>query len=286
VVADRSRLVPISCGRVFVVDRGPIHGSALPLVFLHGLAVTHHVFRHVLPALAVDRRVVAIDLPGAGESDRPAPEDADGYALPWLAARVGEVLDALAVPGCSIVAHSLGGTVALELAASTRRVDRLVLVAPVVLPLPLPPEGRLALMPMVGPWMFRNLYRRADLRRYLARSVSSPEFLEESAVDVYWDRLGRDGGRAATYAMLEQVGRLGALVERLPSIENETLVVWGDRDALVPREHGEQIVARMPRARLEVVDGCGHSVPEERPERLVDLVRGELLGGPRNAPAR
>jgi pimeloyl-ACP methyl ester carboxylesterase len=155
-------------------------------------------------------------------------------------------------------------------------VQRLVLVDAVVFPMELPIEGRVAMLPRLGPYVWKQLYRRAELRRHLLRVLSTPELLDERAVDVYWDRLGRDGGREAAYAMLQQMTRLQALGERLPRVGAPTLVVWGDRDALMPVETGERIAKLVPDARLEVVEGCGHAVPEERPEALLELLRGFL----------
>lgn len=276
---DRSRLLPTASGRVFAIDRGPEHGARPPLLLLHGLLVTHHAFRGILDALAADRRVIALDLPGCGESDRPHPEDADDYSLSWLAARVDEALGALGVERCDVLAHSFGGAVAVQLASTVpERARRLVLVDPVVFTLELPLEGRVALVPRLGPLLFKQLYRRAELRRYLIKVFSTPELLEERAVDVYWDRLGRDGGREAAYAMLLQMTRLDPLRERLQRLQAPTLVVWGDRDALMPVETGEQLVALLPDARLQVVEGCGHAVAEERPDALLELARAHLDG--------
>jgi pimeloyl-ACP methyl ester carboxylesterase len=274
---DRTRLVPTDGGRLFAVDRGPLASDPPPLVLLHGLLVTHHAFRAIIDPLAAERRVIALDLPGCGESDRPDPDAADGYALPWLAARVHEALGALGVVRCDVLAHSFGGAVAVELAlAVPALVRRLVLVDPVVFPMALPLEGRLALLPRLGPYVWKQLYRRADLRRHLVRVLCTPELLDERAVDVYWDRLAREGGREAAYAMLQRMEGLDPLGERLARVQAPTRVVWGDRDALVPVETGERIARMMPAAELVVVEGCGHAVPEERPEALVELVRGFL----------
>ncbi|MCX4245460.1 alpha/beta fold hydrolase [Paraliomyxa miuraensis] len=284
--ADRSRLLATSAGRVYAVDRGPLEGPVPPLVLLHGLLVTHHAFRAILEPLATGtpqhpgRRVIALDLPGGGESDRPEPSEADGYSLSWLAERVDEALGALGVGHCDLLGHSFGGAVALQLASTVpARVRRLVLVDPVAFTMELPLEGKMALVPRLGPLLFTQLYRRADLRRYLVRAFSTPELLDERAVDVYWDRLGRDGGREAGYAMLLQMTRMDALRERLPKVNAPALVVWGDRDGLVPVENGERLVELLPHAELAVVEGCGHAVAEERPDALLELVRGHLGPG-------
>lgn len=274
---DRSRLVPTAGGRVFAVDRGPLHGERPPLVLVHGLLVTHHAFRAVLEPLAADRRVIALDLPGCGESDRPPPDEADGYALEWLGARVDEALGALGVDRCDVLAHSFGGAVAVELAlAVPALVRRLVLVDAVVFPMELPVQGKLALVPRLGPMVWKQLFRRTELRRHLARVLSTPELLDERAVDVYWDRLGREGGREAAHAMLQRMAELDPGGTRLARVRAPTRVVWGDRDALMPVATGERLARALPDARLVVVEGCGHAVPEERPDALVERAREHL----------
>lgn len=275
--ADRSRLVPTAGGRVYAVDRGPAEGEAVPLVLLHGLLVTHHAFRAIIEPLAAQRRVIALDLPGCGESDRPPPAVADDYSLSWMAARVAEALSELGVQRCDLVAHSFGGAVAVQLAAArVGLVRRMALIDAVVFPMELPFEGKMALLPRLGPFLFEQLYRRADLRRYLARVFSSPHRLDERAVDVYWDRLGRDGGREAAYAMLRQMTRLGPLRDHLASIEVPTLVVWGDHDSLMSVATGKRLAELLPNGRLEVVEGCGHAVAEEQPAALVKLLLEHL----------
>lgn len=271
--ADRSRLVPLSSGRVFIRDLGPRDSAEPPLLLLHGLLVTSYSFRGVLAALSQTRRVIAVDLPGCGESDRPDPSVAGDYAVPWLSDRVAELLGYLELPIVDVIAHSFGGTVAICLAADhPALVRRLVLVDAVAFPLELPLEGKLALLPRLGPYMFKTLYRRADLARYLGRALSTPELLEETALNVYWDRLSRDGGREATYEMLGHLTTLAWLSTRIEAVTARTLVVWGDRDTVVPVAQGERLTAKLADATLTVVQGCGHAVPEERPDRLGALV--------------
>jgi len=273
-IQDRSRLLTLSCGRVFVRDLTPEADATLPpLVLLHGLLVTSHSFRGVMFALAHNRRVIAVDLPGCGGSDRPDPTDAGDYAVPWLADRVAELVEHLELESFDLVGHSFGGTVALALAADEApRLRRLVLVDPVAFSMELPLEGKLALLPRLGPYVFKTLYGRADLRRHLARVHSAPEHIDATALNVYWDRLSRDGGREAAYAMLCHLTLLSWLAPRLSTIQTPALVVWGDRDTLMPVSHGEELAGLLVEATLQIVEGCGHAVPEERPQELQSLI--------------
>lgn len=278
-VAERSRLVEVTSGRVFLRDHGEASQTP-PVLLLHGMLVTSHAFVRLIPELSRELRVLAPDLPGTGDSDRPPPILCSGYSARWLAGAVLELLDAIGCERVDIVGHSWGGAVAVCLAdQAPERVRRLVLVDPTVFEMPVPIEGRLAQVPGLGPFVFKNLYRRSELRRYLGRAFSSEALVDEVDVDIYWDRLARSGGREAAHAMLMQLmnpDAMGAMIPRLRAIVAPTLVVWGDRDQIVPREHAQRVTATIPGAQLAWIEGCGHTPAEERPEALALLIRAHL----------
>ena len=154
-----------------------------------------------------------------------------------------------------------------------------MLVDPTVFAMPVPIEGGVAQLPTLGPYLFKNLYRRNELRRYLARAFSSEAMLSEADVDLYWDRLARAGGREAAHAMLMQLMHhetMAAMLPRLRAITAPTLVVWGDRDAIVPREHADRVTAAIPGAQLRWLEGCGHSPAGEQPEVLAAVIDEHL----------
>lgn len=278
---DRSALVDLSFGRVFVRDLGP-EEQAPPLLLIHGLLVYGHAFRRLAAELAPERRLLIPDLPGAGDSDRPPPVHCAGYSPTWLARALLELLDARGVPRVDVLGHSWGGAIAVCLAdLAPQRVRRLVLVDATCFAAPLPLEGRVALLRGIGPYVFKNLYQKTALARYLGRAYSTPELLAAEDLDLYWDRLARRGGREAAHAMLTQLAgddRMAAMLPRLRGLACGALVVFGDRDAIVPREHAERTAAAISGARLAWVEGCGHAVPEERPDALAALVREHLAG--------
>ena len=274
-IADETRLVPMPFGRVFVCDVHPPAADVRkpPLVLLHGLFLTHHAFARVIPRLAVDRRVVALDLPGAGDSDRPNPNEVEGYDFEWMADAVMATLEALGVSACTLVGHDLGGTLALILGAKhPGRVRELVLLSPLALTVSLPLQGTLSIAPSLGLEVFRRALRRTDFIRFLEHSVSTQELLDAGDAHVFWDRLCRWGGREAAYAMLVQLPSVVRLRDRFAAVEVPTTLVWGDRDQIVPPEHASRLAALLPRAQEVIIDGCGHNPAYEQPAELVRLL--------------
>ena len=274
-IIDDSRLVDMPFGRVFVCD---VHPSAErvtepPVVLLHGLFVTHHAFARLIPLLAENRRVIALDLPGAGDSDRPNAEQADDYSFEWSAAAVASVLETLGVSAASLVGHGLGGTLALLLAANhPQRVQDLHLLAPFALTVSLPLPGALAIAPSLGLEVFRRTLRRADLVGYLEQGLSTAELLDERDAHVFWDRLCRWGGREAVYAMLAQLPSVVRLRDRFAAVQAPTTVVWGDRDRIVSPDHASRLCALLPNASEAIIDGCGHHPAYERPAELARVL--------------
>jgi pimeloyl-ACP methyl ester carboxylesterase len=272
---DRSRLVTLPWGRVFVIDVG--HEGARPLVLLHDVLTTSYAWRHVVPKFAMSRRVIAIDLPGTGESDRPAPEPAHGYALSWMSDAIADTLATMELAHVDVMGQGFGGTLAAWFASEhPAGVGRLVLAAPFVWRPAMSREQRLAGVPAFGDRVFDRVYRRVDLRRTLASWLSAPELVDPVALDVYWDRLERSGGVPALCAILRRLDQLEPLRERLPAALAPTLVVWGDRDVVVPPEQAEKVAELLPHASWMIVDGCAHAIAEDRPDRLIEAARAHF----------
>lgn len=275
---DRSRLVDTGDVRVFVTDVGPPGG--VPLVLLHDVLCTGHAYARLLECMPADRRALVIDMPGCGESDRPAPAEYDDYRIERIAKTLHEVLLQAGVTRCELWGQGLGALVAMDLAAlQPQRVVRLVAMGLSGSAAHLPHELRLAGLPAIGTLAFGRAYRRADLertmRRWRAHSVANP-----LAVDVYWDRLGRRGGMEAVCEMLLQLEHVAVarsrLVDTLGRTPIEVVLVWGDREVVAPAEQTAWREA-LPTARAIVIESCGHAVAEDQPEGLLAAL---LPGGP------
>ena len=270
--ALRFSAVQTDAGRISTMQAG----SGAPVVLLHGLGATKASFLPTVAALAPDHRVIAIDLPGFGDSDKPlrAP-----YHAPYFAGAVVALLDALGLERADVVGNSMGGRVAIELGLRhPDRVRRLALLAPSLAWLrdrPWAPLLRLvppqlgALQPAPRPLV------EAIVRRAIPGAADG---WTAAGVDEFLRSYLTPNGRAAFYAAarniyLEEPHGEKGFWTRLPSLEAPSLFVWGRMDQVVPIRFAEHVRRALPKARhLEL--NCGHVPQLERPKVVHDAIHG------------
>lgn len=261
-------------------------GSGPPVVLLHGLGATNASLLPTLAALAPTHRVLAPDLPGFGESDKPIRAYDPAWYARWLAA----FLDAVGI-GCAVLlGNSMGGRVAIEMGLTApARVAALVLFAPSLAfrrfrnmtPLVRLLAAELAAVPMFVP--------RAIVLQVLRSMFADPSRLRDAWYDAAADEFARvfatPRGRMAFFSAarqiyLEEAHGEGGFWERLPALAVPALFLWGARDQLVPVGFARHVEAAVPRAASVVLRDCGHVPQFERPAETHRLVRDFL------APAR
>lgn len=238
-------------------------GAGFPIVLIHGFGGSAYDYRLTLPALAEHCRVIAVDLPGFGYSDRGAATEISGSA--WVDT-LAELLAQLGVTRAVFVGHSLGGAVVERFAARyPEMVERLVLVAAVSAGdrRPMPPAG--ALFTVIATLVQGLLAASSRLERLAqSRTVYDPSFMTGDVLAGHIQPL-RVRGSAAAVRRLFRGSALDQPVD-LSRLTMPVLLLWGDSDKIVRLTVAEQLLAALPHARLEVVAEAGHLVLEEHPE--------------------
>ncbi|WP_394820998.1 alpha/beta fold hydrolase [Pendulispora albinea] len=258
--------------RVRLVEAG--EGPALLLV--HGCLSSRLVWEDVLPKLATHFRVIAPDLPGFGQSEKPPPARY-AYGFNAFAESLVDVVAALGLGRISICGHGMGGSVALTLAARhAALVDKLVLVDPIVYPPRTDALSRLANMPIVGPFAFKQLCGRTVFRSYFKDRVYAPDStIPWNRVDHHFDLFNAPAAREAALATLRALHDTRPLVALLPRVAAPTLLVWGRSDRTLPVAQGRRLARELRNARYEVFE-CGHSPPEEVPDAFAEIAASFL----------
>lgn len=241
--------------------------SAMPVLLLHAWGESHRCFSRMVPALSDDVRAVAVDLRGHGGADRPR----TGYSLTEIADDVVAFMDALELPSAVLLGSSSGGYLAQQVAAGRPdRVSALVLVGS-----PRDLRGRPPFAdavdqlsdPVDAAWVRESL-------TWFPRFHDVPAWYVEDRV--------RDGLRLPAHVWREA---LHGLCDAAPptgtaTISCPTLIVWGDRDELLPRRQQEQLAAAITGSRLVVYPDTGHLVLWEQPERVARDVTSFLATVP------
>lgn len=261
-------------GHDVVFRRG---GSGEPLVLIHGLAGSSHTWRNVMPQLARHYDVIAPDLLGHGGSAKPMGD----YSLGAHASGLRDLLLTLGVSGASVLGHSFGGGVAMQFAYQhPEMIDRMILVGSGglgrevswllrIVTLPLAEQ----MMPVVFPrWAASSGTRmsaflgrrgvRSDWFTELWRSYSSLAGAENRKAFVRTIRTVIDPG-GQTVSALDRL----YLAAHVP-----TLILWGERDGIIPVDHAAVAHEAIPGSRLVILPGVGHFPHAEEPQAFVDAV--------------
>jgi pimeloyl-ACP methyl ester carboxylesterase len=245
-------------------------GEGEPVICIHGLGASKASFLPTVSALASQGyRVIAVDLPGFGDSHKPARAP---YNAPWFASAVLELIDELDLGGAHLVGNSMGGRVAIETGlVAPDQIGKVVLLSPALawlrdrgwkwlLRLPLPQLGFIQPTPR---WAVEPIVRRivpgatagwtaAGVDEFL-RSYLTPNgrvAFYEAARNIYMDEPHGDEG----------------FWPRLEALSPETMFVWGRQDTLVPISFMHHVEKALPAAR-HVELNCGHVPQLEMPER-------------------
>jgi pimeloyl-ACP methyl ester carboxylesterase len=256
-------------------------GAGDAVVLIHGLGATKGSFLPTVAALAGSFRLIALDLPGFGDSVKPL---GAAYHAPFFARSVIHLLDALELQRAHVIGNSMGGRVAIELGLRhPERVQRLVMLSPSLawrrerpwasLVRLLRPE--LGLVQLAPRWAVEAVVHRII-------PVAGSNWVQ-AGVDEFLRAYLTPRGRMAFYAAARQIyleephGAKGFWT-RLPRLEPASLFIWGKRDGLVPIEFAAHVKRALPVARHLELD-CGHVPQLERPAETHAAIADFLMEG-------
>jgi pimeloyl-ACP methyl ester carboxylesterase len=242
-------------------------GQGPPLLLLHGIASSIYTWKDVLPLLATHHDVIALDLPGFGGSGIPERLDGEVEVRGVLG-----LLDRFAVARTSIVGNSLGGAVAVAIAArEAGRVDRLVLIDAAGYNFAMADRPWVLRLAGGAPaWMADLVPLRPLVALGLKQVFHDDRLVTPARLAEYLAPLRRPGASAGVRQLLLAAEGMGfpGIVRR---VRAPTLVVWGRYDAWIPVRDAGRFAADIPGARVVMME-AGHMPQEERPAETAALV--------------
>ena len=247
------------------------------LLLVHGMAGSSSTWREVMPALAQRYTVIAPDLPGHGESDKPLQD----YSLGAQANALRDLLVATGIDRATIVGQSLGGGIAMQLAYQhPQHCERLVLVSSGGLGREVSLLLRALTLPGVdflSPVLFPSFVRGAGnaVSGWLRSAGLRAPGIEQEWRS-YVSLIDPDTRRAflrTLRAVVDVGGQTVSALDRLYLASlMPALIVWGERDRIIPVAHAHEAHAAMPGSRLVIFEESGHFLHTEEPARFVETL--------------
>ncbi len=236
------------------------------VVLLHGWGCSGDLMKSVGEALAPEMTVLAVDFPAHGQSSRP-PEP---WGVPEFAACLKELLVKLDFLPCSVIAHSFGGRVTIELAsADDTMFDRIILTG--AAGLRDRTDGKAAKKSST----YKKLKSLVEFARKLRIFGKLPDIWQEALIQKYGskDYAALSPEMRKTFVKVVNYDQ----AEKLYSIRNSTLLVWGDKDTATPLWMGRQMEKSIPDSALIVLDGGNHFAYLEFAARFNAIARSFLI---------
>jgi pimeloyl-ACP methyl ester carboxylesterase len=244
------------------------------LLLIHGYTASTFVWHEVAPALAAENfHVIALDLIGFGYSDKPASFD---YSIASQARVVERFMNRMGIGRAVLVGSSYGGAVSSIVALDyPERVEKLILVDAVCNDdLLSHPALRLAAVPGLGEFLAPFLIDSKRFLKHRMQGTIAPEnhhlITKERIESVFHPTHAAD----AHHSFLETARNWDAcrIQDDAEYIKQPTLIIWGEKDTVIPKTDGERLFNSILNSRLVVIKNCGHVPQEEKPELFTRVV--------------
>jgi len=272
-----SKFIQINDVLVHYRDEG-IRADTTPIVLIHGTAASLHTWEAWVKELKQTHRVISMDLPAYGLT---GPNKTSDYSQEYYAKFMHHFLEKLDVKKCILGGNSLGGAIAWRYALNyPTEVSKLILIDAAGYPMEsksVPVAFQLAGMPVL-----KNLFKYVTPRFIVEKSIENvyadKTKVEPELVDRYFNLALRAGNRQA---FIERMSTFKTLLNdstylQIKNIKTPTLILWGDKDLLIPVTVAKNFHADLPNDTLVVLKNLGHTPMEENPKQSLQVLTNFL----------
>lgn len=272
----RTVKTPAGTLRLAVIDKG----QGRPILLLHGFATSSYTWHAIVPELAKNHRVIAMDLRGFGASDKPID---DHYSIQDQADVVQAFIEQENLRDLTIIGHSFGGGIALSLALEAERerqprIRNIVLIDSIAYRQPMPIFFKLLQVPMLGEVSMTLVPPEIQAREGLRLAYYDREKISSQDVAEYANTLYSPAAKHALTKTIEQIipDNIDEIALRYKTIKMPALIVWCQEDKVVPVVLGLRLHEEMGSSELALFTHCGHMPQEEKPEDTVAAIQAFL----------
>lgn len=246
------------------------------IICLHGFLSSSFSFRRLIPYLTKHYNVISIDWPPFGKSGK---SKRFHYSIKNLADTIIKLIEKLGIKHFTIIGHSMGGQIALNIAHSRPElVEKLILLSSSAYL-----KGSKQSLIFLSYFPFSHLFvkrylERSGLERNLQNVVYNQTLIDQEMANGYLEPfLQAEIFHALTRMIRDWEGDLS--IERLKEIETPSLLIWGEHDKVVPLHIGQQLTKDLKNSSLIILNETGHLVPEEKPEEVMSHIDEFISNG-------
>lgn len=268
-VNNESEFMPLMGMNVHYRDQGNPNDST-PLVLIHGTSSSLHTFEAMRKYLNPNRRVITVDMPAFGLT---GPNSTNEYSFKYYSQFLDSFLTKLNVPICDMGGNSLGGGIAWQFATfHPEKVRKLILIDATGYPV-MNVKGslgfKIASTPVINNVML-YITPKALVEASLKGIYQDPNMINEEQITRFHDMAIAKGNRKALLAIFKK--GLEQEPDKIKTIQKPTLIIWGDKDGLIPVQNAKLFNRDIKDSKLAILPNIGHVPMEEAPEATAKLI--------------
>ncbi|MGI0087626.1 MAG: alpha/beta fold hydrolase [Nitrosotalea sp.] len=255
----QEKYITVNGNKIRYIEEGD---SKNTVILLHGLGGTAERWLPVVPFLSKKYRVIALDLIGYGKSDKPQVD----YTPEFFRDSVLDFLETSSLQKAFMVGTSLGGEIVAQCAATRNPlIEKIVMVAP---------AGTMKTpTPVLDAYTMAALYpNHESVKIAYQMMMGENKEISSQSVENFISNMTRPNSKMVFLSTLLGMKNSPAITEKLKLIKVPTLLIWGNKDRMIPVEYSKEFVKSIPSCDFVVMNGCGHTPYEEKPDEFSKLV--------------